>query len=154
MEVHLFSAASFPQAQRVYRSASVLADLPADDLAVVRFAASEPVVPLTICPAEEASVELNSQVITIGCSHGEAPTCNLDRIVDYHPILRPEAKNAVLSWKLRGSSLPGRSGGPLVDGRGYLLGIASGVGDGQSYYVHLSVLRDFLDKSGLAWLSR
>lgn len=59
---------------------------------------------------------------------------------------------AHLFWKCRATPEPGRSGGPLVDLEGRLLGICSGGDDTSSYYTHIEEIRAFLRESQFGYL--
>lgn len=54
---------------------------------------------------------------------------------------RSPSQRAVGYWVVRQASLPGESGGAMVDARGQVIGIASGNSQGQAYYVDLAELR-------------
>jgi hypothetical protein len=58
----------------------------------------------------------------------------------------------VLCWQTEKTPARGRSGGPLLDRRGLLIGLDSGAGDGKGYYVHVEELHAFLKRNGLDWL--
>ena len=40
----------------------------------------------------------------------------------------------------------------MVDRRGYVLGIGSGVSDGKGFYCHTADIHRFLKENGLMWL--
>lgn len=54
-------------------------------------------------------------------------------------------------WKVEAKPELGRSGGPLVDAEGRLLGICSGADRNAGYYTHLSEIRSFLEKNGIIY---
>jgi len=158
VEVETFSIGSYPRPREVYRAATVVLQSSRDDLALVRFASSGPLTSLSICPRGEMhglirnSAPAGAETLTVGCSQGQAPTPRLDRILGQEWIRRPNAEQAVQVWRLRGPNAAGRSGGALVGPTGCLLGIASGMGEGATYYSHLFTTRDFLARSSYKWI--
>jgi hypothetical protein len=46
----------------------------------------------------------------------------------------------------------GRSGGPLVDKRGLLIGVCSGVSKDKAYFCHIDEINAFLERNGFDWL--
>jgi S1-C subfamily serine protease len=63
------------------------------------------------------------------------------------------------AWFTEAASVSGRSGGPLLDAEGYVVGLCHG-GDRpgaerpRSVHVHLREIHAFLDRVGMAWLYR
>ena len=55
-------------------------------------------------------------------------------------------------WQVDRVPEKGRSGGPLIDHRGFLLGIASGASHGKGYYGHTEEIHRFLTRRGMKWL--
>jgi S1-C subfamily serine protease len=52
-------------------------------------------------------------------------------------------------WKCADVPAGGRSGGPLLDGAGKLIGICSGGDDKSGYYSHLDAIRELVSHSGI-----
>ena len=53
-------------------------------------------------------------------------------------------------WKCAEIPAEGRSGGPLVDDSGKLIGICSGGDNKHGYYTHINEILDFVNSSGIA----
>jgi S1-C subfamily serine protease len=47
----------------------------------------------------------------------------------------------------------GRSGGPLIDQRGFVIGICSGTSDGKGYFTHTHEIHRFLKQNAFDWLA-
>ena len=62
-----------------------------------------------------------------------------------------EGSPATSVWEVQSDLAAGRSGGPLVDQGGYLLGVATGTAGGKGYFTYVWVIHRFLDKQGFAW---
>jgi S1-C subfamily serine protease len=59
-------------------------------------------------------------------------------------------KETARFWKCAEIPAEGRSGGPLVEGSGKLIGICSGGDDKAGYYTHIEEILDFVNSSGIA----
>jgi len=84
------------------------------------------------------------------------PAYSLACLTPQGAIARPELvleaskvkeKSKAEFWKVEAKPELGRSGGPLVDGEGRLLGICSGADKNAGYYTHLSEIRPYLEKN-------
>ena len=153
LEVDTFSADSYPRPEKVYRSAQVIARLKGiNDLALVRLSTSDRMQGcVRVCPPRLVPRRREVAVLAVGCAQGKAPTCLIKTAERKQVRKGPEAEGGVL-WEVNAKSDPGRSGGPLLGRRGYLLGIASGTNDGKAYYSHISEIHSFLKQQGLKWL--
>jgi S1-C subfamily serine protease len=149
VEVHTYSAQSYPKAAAVYADAAVIAESKEQDLAVVRVRTRDklPGV-LPLCPATKAPADKDFPALSVGCDAGKAPTCRAEKVKGRKLVRRP-GENGVVSWEAAAAPATGRSGGPLVDKRGYVLGVASGANDGLGYYVHPEEIDRFLKKNVL-----
>jgi S1-C subfamily serine protease len=156
VEVATFSAESYPKPAAVYRSAEVIATSEELDLAVLRWTTKEamPGV-MEVCPPSKVPEKKNFAALSVGCPDGGAPVCVLEDVKTKRPVLKPGAKpgTGVLCWETAAAPVKGRSGGPLLDTRGYLIGVDSGAGDGKGYYTHIEAIHTFLKANGLKWLT-
>jgi S1-C subfamily serine protease len=149
VEVHTFSAESYPKAAKVYGSVPVVAQAKEQDLAVVRIATRDQapgVLPLG--PAAKAPVDKDFPGLSVGCNDGKAPTCRLETVKGRKAVKRP-GDDPLVSWEVGAAPAAGRSGGPLVDKRGKVIGIASGGNDGLGYFVHVEEIERFLKNNVL-----
>lgn len=67
-------------------------------------------------------------------------------------LLRRKDGKAAFAWESRNRPEKGRSGGPLIDLQGKVIGICSGTQGGKGYYCHQDEIAAMLRKSGHAWL--
>jgi len=153
LEVVTFSGTP-PKPERVCRVVRALArsdDL--RDLALLRVAVGDRTpTPLPFCPERSVPNGKGFQALTVGCSGGAPPTCQLDEVVGARQARREVGGPAALFWEVDRKEAEGRSGGALVDRRGYLLGICSGTNREKSYFCHTDEVRTFLKGNGFAWL--
>ncbi len=141
VEVQTFSADPNPKAAKTYDAAVVLERSKELDLAVVRIATHDKV-PGVLPLCVKAPDDKEFAALTVGCD-GKTPTCLAETVKGRKLVKRP-GEDAVVSWEVAAAQAKGRSGGPLVDKNGRVLGIASGIGDGKGYYVHTEEIVKFL----------
>jgi S1-C subfamily serine protease len=152
VQVHTFSALSYPQVEKTY-DAEIVAESRAKDLAVVRVSTRDkfPAV-LPVCAAAKAPTDKDFAAVSVGCDGGKAPTCRAETVKGRKAVRRP-GEEVVVSWEVENAPAAGRSGGPLVDRRGYVIGIASGANGDRGYYVHPEEIVRFLKKHVLEELA-
>jgi hypothetical protein len=67
-------------------------------------------------------------------------------------VRRPGADGAVWYWETERRVVKGRSGGPLLNRRGYLIGVAGGTDADRGYYSHTEEIHSSLKNNGPKWL--
>jgi S1-C subfamily serine protease len=154
LEVSTFSSRSYPKVEKTYRLAEVLARDSRSDLAVLRLEMREdPPGVLRLVPKPAAPGTADLSVLTVGCDPGGPPTPVVDRVQAARVVRKPGEEGQTLCWETTKAQVSGRSGGPLLDRRGRLIGIASGSNDGKGYYVHPDEIHAFLRRNALDWLT-
>jgi hypothetical protein len=88
----------------------------------------------------------------VGCLPEEGLTAWSTRILGKRLVRHRSDGAAEWLWEVDRMPEKGVSGGPLLDDRGYLIGIAGGVSDGRGYYCHAAGIHRFLKVNGLKWL--
>lgn len=153
LEIASFSAKSHPKPDKVYRSGEVLIRSLTPDLAVIRLGTAD-MLPAAahLCPLDQAPEGDSLAGLTCGCNEGAAPTCAIDKLLGRRRVKKPGEREGTVCWQAVTPPLKGRSGGPLFDRRGRLIGLASGSGDGKGYYTHMEEIHAFLKQNGLKWL--
>jgi hypothetical protein len=79
--------------------------------------------------------------------------CIVEKVKGAKQIRRSEAMQPALCWEAASEQSPGRSGGPLIDRRGRVIGVASGVNDGKGYYCHAEEIHRWLKSTDFAFLA-
>jgi hypothetical protein len=155
LEVVLFSGASSPRPKATYRSPEVVAETnELADLALLRLATSDSLpAGLRLCPERLVPTEGGFPGLSVGCEGGKAPTCLLAKVKGRRLVQRQEQGATALFWEVDRKHALGRSGGPLLDRRGHLLGVCSGTSREKTYFSHPEVVRAFLKQHGFGWLA-
>lgn len=153
LDVSLFTAASFPKAEKVYKGVEVLARDARADLAVLRLATKDALpAPLPLCPTNKVPDGKGTVVLTVGCQANGTPLQMADVVKAVRTVSKPGQEGKTKCWETAKGSVEGRSGGPLLDTQGRLLGVASGTSGGKGYYIHTEEIRAFLKHKSLSWL--
>jgi S1-C subfamily serine protease len=152
LEVTTYSADSHPRPAAVYRTAEVIAQAAGPDLAVLRLTTKDDMPgSVPVCPPSRIPEGKDFVALSVGCDGG-APAAALEDVKARRRVRRPGADAAVVCWETAKAPAKGRSGGPLLDRNGYLIGVESGAGDDKGYYVHVEEVHAFLKRNGLTWL--
>ena len=155
VEISVFAEKNDAKAHKVYRNGRVVAKS-ADlrDLALVRVLADDKLLPnLPICPVEGMPKEDVVSTLATGCSAGQGPTAIVHDAVGKKKVRKKADAESAYFWETAGTVAKGRSGGPLVDKRGFVIGICSGTSDGAGYYTHIQEIHHFLKENVFDWLA-
>lgn len=130
--------------------AEVLASSGDSDLAVLRLLTSaELPAPIKLA----ASGAKPKKVVSVGWEKGESPTCLDETLKGKVRLKKPGETRSLVCWEVERKPAAGRSGGPLVDDAGMIVGVASGHDGATGYYVHIDEIYAFLRLSGLELLT-
>jgi S1-C subfamily serine protease len=150
VDVQFYAPADWPKPAGPVRRGLVKARAPDVDLAVLWVVAPDSTPVLPLCPiTATVGQRLPMPGLTVGCDRG-APTAAVDQVRAIKYVADPYRANF---YETDHAQLPGRSGGPLVDGRGYLIGVCSGTRGGKGYYVSTSEIHNVLRRAGFDWLA-
>jgi S1-C subfamily serine protease len=123
------------------------------DLALLRIAVTEETFPvILLCPARTQPKEAGFKALSLGCSLGHSPTCEMEEVIAKKKATRGLNGKTGVFWEVGSEIQEGRSGGPLLDHRGMLIGICSGVSKEKGYFTHADEIRGFLEAKGFGWL--
>jgi S1-C subfamily serine protease len=155
LEIAAFSEKSYPRSEFVYRSAQVVAQA-ADirDLALIRLATADKTLGMVpLCPVAATPRGEGFTALAVGCTQGQAPACTVTKILGKKKIRQKAGGEAGYFWEGSAAGAKGRSGGPLIDERGHVVGICSGTSDGKSYFTHPDEIHRFLKQHAFGWLA-
>jgi S1-C subfamily serine protease len=154
LEVTVFFKESFPKRKVVYRSAETISEMPGlADLALLRLATTDTMPGyIRVFPEGMVPTGEGTRVLTVGCDVGNPPTCLSETLAGKKPARRQEGGATAYFWEIDRKYAKGRSGGPLLDARGYVLGVCSGTNREKTYFVPIEEIHGFLKRQGVRWL--
>ena len=135
------------------RGAQVLLRKPTADFALLRVEveAERIVATLPLAPPGSISKKFPFDATSVGCSLGDAPTTEKETVSAKRLAVRREDEVAFF-WQAEKGQSAGRSGGPLLNLDGQVIGICAATSLGKGYYVHLSEIHAGLKTAGYDWL--
>lgn len=135
------------------RGARVLIRKPIADFALLRVEvdADRTVAVLPLAPPGSISKKFPFDATSIGCSLGDAPTTEKESLLAKRLAVRREDEVAFF-WQAEKAQTAGRSGGPLLNRDGQVIGICAATALGKGYYVHSSEIHAGLKTAGYDWL--
>jgi hypothetical protein len=89
--------------------------------------------------------------MSIGCSEGRLPTAR-NELIQAKRLGSKTDTDVAFFWETKLAPKPGRSGGPLLDRDGKLIGLCAASKDNVGYYSHLDEIQSALLINGHDWL--
>ncbi len=152
VEVRFTSREAYPKPAWFADRPEVVARWPDPDVALVRFKVGEREVPtLPLAGPWQRPKEFPVSAWSVGLGPQDAARVWADRILAKQ-FVRRERVNPAFFWETDRPPEPGRSGGPLLDDRGRVIGICVAARDGRGYYAHLDEILAALKQHGHGWL--
>lgn len=149
--VTTFTAGPPVKRAKTYRRVQVVARAPNEDLALLALATSDELPEgVRVCPLA-AVPQRRVRALTVGCDK-DFPTCYGDDVQGRKVIRKKLGDQVVWFWEANTSPAIGRSGGPLLDADGRLLGVCSAGYLGNGYYCHTDEIHKFLQRNAYQWL--
>jgi putative serine protease PepD len=150
--VQFSSRENYPKAAWFGEGATVVARWPDPDVALVRFAVGKREVPvLPLAPAWRRAKGFPAAAASLGVGSGEAATAR-GEMIEAREYVKREGKGGAFFWRTLAPSEPGRSGGPLLDAQGRVIGITVAARDRSGYYAHHDEILAALTREGHGWL--
>lgn len=153
-EVAFTSRKTYPKVAWYADRTEVIARWPDPDLALLRFPVGKEAVPaLSLAPPWQRPKTFPVTVQNVGVGGDLSATIRSDSIVSKEYVVRDGRKGAFF-WRTEAPPVAGRSGGPLLDGHGRVIGITVAARGGKGYYAHHDEILAVLKTSGYGWLVR
>lgn len=153
ISLQFFTAVQRSEPIENYDNVELVAKSPTADLALLRMTGmvSEEA-ELHICPTELMPKDFPLAAFAAGWSETRQPVVESIQILGKKLIRKSKSDSESLVFEVNGESIRGRSGGPLVDRLGRVLGIASGTSESKGYFSHAEEIYRFLKQNGLQWI--
>jgi S1-C subfamily serine protease len=146
------SRSRYPTANWHQSNVKVLARWPDPDVALLRFPLGEQRVSvLPLAPAWQRPKAFPVKARSIGVGTDPAATPHAETIQGKEFVTR-SGKQLALFWRTEDTPEAGRSGGPLLDGKGQVIGLAAATSGGRGYYAHHDEILAGLKRAGEGWL--
>jgi S1-C subfamily serine protease len=128
-----------------------------EDLAVIRVGLKQaPPAVLPLCPRNEAPPKFFDDpmpVLAVGLGIRGVPEAIVDQVRQFKLVKKPDGSKA-FHWEADKPQGLGRSGGPLVDTQGRVIGICSGTRENKGYYVSIYEIEASLKRNAWDFLNR
>jgi S1-C subfamily serine protease len=140
------------------------------DLAVIRLTLKEPpAAVLPLCPKSAAPSAVFRaiperdgpparfqplEVLTVGMGPLGTPEVMTDRILQHSLVRKPNADQGFFHWETQKEQTVGRSGGPMIDREGRVIGICSGTMNQKGYYLSIYEIHKCLADYAWGFLTR
>ncbi|HEY2784807.1 MAG TPA: hypothetical protein VGJ05_07510, partial [Fimbriiglobus sp.] len=125
-----------------------------NDTSGVRDVVVTPIV-ARLAPALDRPKHFPTTVYSIGCSEGASPTITLAKLIGTR-IKKISQTDLARFWETEDPHKAGRSGGPLLDKEGRVIGICSAnttlPNSRHGYFTHLDEIEVWMQKNGYDWL--
>lgn len=150
--VEFFTKESYPKPARSFRAVEVVREWADPDLALlkVKVGAADAFPTLRLAGPGERPKRFPAPALSVGCTEGAAPNCRSEVIVAKRPVR--QANGVAFFWESQAPSVPGRSGGPLLDTSGRVIGLCVALQGERGYYTHLDEVLASLKRDGYEWL--
>jgi S1-C subfamily serine protease len=154
LEISTFSEKSYPLPMKTYDKVEVVLRVrDIRDVALIRIASTDRAPALMpFCPAQRLPGGGPFEALSVGCGASKTPMCMLEKVSKEKKIRRPPGRETARFWEVEVQQAPGRSGGPLLDKDGCLIGLASGISEGRGYFTHAAEIQNWLKKSKFKFL--
>jgi S1-C subfamily serine protease len=153
VDLECYDLKTYPKPTAKLVAVDVWRTFPEKDLAILRGTPldDQVLVYLNVVPADKIPTKPGFPVLTLGCNQGQAPTFLADRVRESRRVHKPDG---TVGWYWETEKVPevGRSGGPMIDTRGFLIGVCSGTSDKVGFYVEAREIRSALGKETRALL--
>lgn len=148
LEISTFDEKTYPRPVKTYDTTEVVLRTRGGDIrdvALIRITTEDSVPALMpFCPLKRLPSEGSFEALSVGCGSAKTPMCLLEKVSKEKKVRRSPSRETARFWETEVGQSPGRSGGPLLDKDGCLIGLASGASEGKGYYTHGAEIQNWL----------
>jgi S1-C subfamily serine protease len=148
VEVYSITSREYPQPNRILSPVQVVSTSERRDLAILRTAAIPGGQEDLPCLRLASTSTVASTVFSCGCEDGP-PMLLSEKVAEVVSKRRPGQDEPTKMWKTELPQDVGRSGGPLINLDGDMIGIALGKAGRDGYYCHLDEIASYFIDTGL-----
>lgn len=155
-KLEFFERATYPKVGRIELYGSVIEEFANPDFAVLKFPLADKrhLYPEAgLASGRERPKRFPAEALTIGCTNGKPPTCEAVSLVAKRLARRANDLEIGFFWETEQIPIAGRSGGPIFDNAGRLIGICSATTGGKGFYTHTDEILAGLKQKKLGWLT-
>ena len=153
-EAEMFLRTSYPAPNYTLGGVKIVAQNATADLVLMKIPLDEQKAPpppvLKLAQPGVRPKKFPFPALSIGCDDGFSTRCYDVNIQGKH--FRPESSKAAFFWESKETSGHGRSGGPLLDKSGNVIGICAANMDGMGYFAYCDEIHAWLKSSGNEWI--
>lgn len=151
-EFQFFTRDSYPRPARTLTGGSVLLRSEKPDFALLRVKVGDDPLPrLKLAGPGQRPKRFPFAAVSIGCPLGGWPRARAETI-GAKVLARAKDVPTAFFWRTATPPERGRSGGPLLDAAGRVIGLCAASQDGKGYFTHLDEILAGLKKAKYEWL--
>lgn len=152
LEFHFFTRASGHEPARKLKGGEVVLRSEKPDFALVRLKVEGARLPeLPLAGPGQRPKRFPFAAVSVGCPFGGRPQAKMEEITAKLLKRFGETPEAFF-WRTDDRPDKGRSGGPLLDANGRVIGLCAATQDEKGYFTHLDEILAGLKKAGYDWL--
>ena len=151
-EFHFFTRASYPQPARTLKGGEILLRSEKPDFALLRLKVGDERLPeLKLAGPGQRPKRFPYAAVSVGCPFGGWPQARAETVAA-KVLKRSGESPEAFFWQTADKPEKGRSGGPLLDADGRVIGLCAATQDEKGYFTHLDEILAGLKREKCDWL--
>ena len=151
-EFRFFTRDSYPRPARTVKGGNVLLRSQKPDFALVQVKVGDDRLPeLKLAGPGQRPKRFPFEAVSVGCPFGGWPQARAET-VSAKLLKRPNDVPEAFFWQTAAPPEKGRSGGPLLDAQGRVIGVCAATQDDRGYFTHLDEILAGLKRAKHEWL--